>query len=94
MLLRCVDRFGCHDIRVGDTLKLPCSLPSPLGGRIDPPYRHGTFDVVAFPVRDESALRHGLNRPYAHCITVRRRCDGFTTDLAAHYWLRLREAYA
>lgn len=93
MLLHCADRFSKHDVRVGDTLKLPMRLPSPLGGRVDEPYRHGTFDVIALSVFGEHAATHPGNRPMAHCIVIRRRADGFTTTLAAHHWRRVREAY-
>lgn len=92
MLFHHADRFARHDIRVGDTLKLPMNLPRPLSGRVDEPYRHGTFDVVGFPVIGEHPTFPGL-RPMAHCITVRRRADGWTTTIAAHHWLRVREAY-
>lgn len=93
MLLHHADRFAHHDIRVGDTLKFPLSLPSPLGGRIDPPYRHGTFEVTAFHVFATSKDDYPGMRPMAHCLQVRRLCDGFTTTLAAHHWLRVRAAY-
>jgi hypothetical protein len=93
MLLHQADRHARHDIRVGDTLKMPLNLPSPLGGRIEAPYVHGTFEVIAFPVYGNSKPTHAKNRPMAHCITIRRRCDGTVKTIAAHYWLRLREAY-
>lgn len=91
MLLRHADRFGHHDIRVGDSLRMPLRLPSPFGVP-DAPYRHGTFDVVAFPVYGEHARTHPSNRPMAHCITIRRRADNWTTTIAAHHWVRIRDA--
>jgi hypothetical protein len=94
MLFHQMDRFGRHKIKVGDQLKLPADLPRPLNSKVDAPYRHGTFEVVAFPVRS-AAFMDGRNgsRDLAHCIVVRRLCDGFTTTVAAHYWKRVMEAY-
>ena len=92
MLKRHVDRFGRHDIRVGDSLKMPLSLHGPFSP-VDPPYRHGTFDVVAFPAIGDGPRPFPGQRQMAHCLTIRRRADGFTTTIAAWHWLRIREAY-
>lgn len=88
MLKRHADRFGRHDIRIGETMKLPASLPRPLNGHVDPPHRHGSFQVIAFPV---GATRFG--RHMAHCITIRSLADGSIHTLAAWLWMRCRDAY-
>ncbi len=93
MLFHSTDRHARSRIRVGDTLKLPLNLPRMLDPRVDEPYRHGTFDVIAFPVFGTSNAIFAGCRPMAHCITLRRRCDGWTTTLAAHYWEKIRAAY-
>jgi hypothetical protein len=94
MLYRHADRHGRHDIAVGDSLRLPYQLPRPLSNRVDPPYRHGTFDVIAFPIHGDLQRAHRFDRPAAHCITIRRRADGWTTTIAAHHWIRVREGGA
>lgn len=93
MLLHCADRFSKHDVRVGDTLKLPMRLPSPLGGRVEPPYEHGLHEVIAMPICGKSVMAHRKDRPMAHCLTIRRLADGKITTLAAHHWIRIRAAY-
>lgn len=93
MLKRHADRFGHHDIRVGDMLHLPDDLPRPLGARVPPAARHGKCEVIAFPVYGDTDPGYPGLRPMAHCITVRRLRDNAIATISAWIWERCREAY-
>lgn len=97
MLQHYCDRAHAYAPAVGTIIRMPVALPRPLGGAMPPLAKHGLFQVVAYPVYDDSArtaevaARCGYRpfRPMAHCVLLRNLANNKLMTVATHYVNRI-----